>query len=623
MKTDSKESEYKNIGLRDYNFAIFENDTDKKKTPYLDLLLRLWHGDWLDQLQKMNNAIKHFNVHQGPSRSRDVKTFSPREWWKCHGVMIAAPGVGMGGWSLFGKQKKRKDEKLRRSLTPEINISKFGISNTRFDTFRRFYADAFGDEEARKRGDPWWKMMGLEKGFNENRKRLVAASAIKTLDELMSAIRPRTKATGDLPHLSFILRKPEPLGTEFKCVACAETGVLLFVEVQRGKRGMLESKFQKEFGATSACTLRLVQGTKNTGQSIRHSNNVRQIYLGDSWFSGCKTARLVAEYEGVEWIGPVKTNKAGFPMSTLENKMKEWPGGTYLVLETVGEVTPLVAIGYKYNSRKCLSFVTTKKAGTTIPGEPYYAKFNDIHANILHRPVVRPSVLSTYFHRSNKVDTHNHSRQNTLKLEKWWVTQSGYFRIATTFLGITVTDAWKCFCHGVKRSHEDKDIGIIEFSERLAYDCLNNNFTTDFGTPSRNLPAMTPQSICSTNVTATTREERTRPRKKLKMTSLKTSKTDNVKDTSTISSPGKILRSRRIVKKHSLKKTPKSRVDKDGKRIQQKRGLCCFRLGNGSKCGGKTAYYCVDCSNESIDLYMWLCPEQKRQCFALHDQNPS
>ena len=96
---------------------------------------------------------------------------------------------------------------------------------------------------------------------------------------------------------------------------------------------MLESKFQKEFVATSACTLRLMQGTKNTGQSIRHSNNVRQIYLGDSWFSGCKTARLVAEYEGVEWIDPVKTNKAGFPISTLESTMKEWRGVHTLFLK--------------------------------------------------------------------------------------------------------------------------------------------------------------------------------------------------------------------------------------------------------------------------------------------------
>jgi len=60
--------------------------------------------------------------------------------------------------------------------------------------------------------------------FNNNRKKGVAASVIKVLDELMSAWRPRKNKTGGLPNISFILRKPEPLGTEFKCGACAATG---------------------------------------------------------------------------------------------------------------------------------------------------------------------------------------------------------------------------------------------------------------------------------------------------------------------------------------------------------------------------------------------------------------
>ena len=54
----------------------------------------------------------------------------------------------------------------------------------------------------------------------------------------MSAIRFRTTAKGNLPLLSYIFHKPEPLGTEFKVVACSITGFLLFIEVQRGKEGM-------------------------------------------------------------------------------------------------------------------------------------------------------------------------------------------------------------------------------------------------------------------------------------------------------------------------------------------------------------------------------------------------
>jgi hypothetical protein len=60
--------------------------------------------------------------------------------------------------------------------------------------------------------------------FNENRGNIVAASVIKLLDESMSAWRPRKSKTGGLPNLSFILRQPEPLGTEFKSMACSETG---------------------------------------------------------------------------------------------------------------------------------------------------------------------------------------------------------------------------------------------------------------------------------------------------------------------------------------------------------------------------------------------------------------
>jgi hypothetical protein len=66
----------------------------------------------------------------------------------------------------------------------------------------------------------------LLNGYNKNRHNWVAASVRKTLDESMSAYQPRTSTTGGLPNISFILRKPEPLGTEFKTIACAKTGEL-------------------------------------------------------------------------------------------------------------------------------------------------------------------------------------------------------------------------------------------------------------------------------------------------------------------------------------------------------------------------------------------------------------
>ena len=55
-------------------------------------------------------------------------------------------------------------------------------------------------------------------GFNETCNN-IAASYLKIGDESMSEIRFRTTEKGNLPHLSYIFRKPEPLGTEFKTAA--------------------------------------------------------------------------------------------------------------------------------------------------------------------------------------------------------------------------------------------------------------------------------------------------------------------------------------------------------------------------------------------------------------------
>ena len=93
--------------------------------------------------------------------------------------------------------------------------------------------------------------------------------------------------------------------------------------------------------------------------------------------------------------------------------MKHWPGGSYLVLKSTprfpGE-NPLLAIGYKYNSRKVLGFIATEGAGSTEPGDPYLSRFPDIYSNVSVRPVVRPHLLGRYFNECNAIDNHNRMR---------------------------------------------------------------------------------------------------------------------------------------------------------------------------------------------------------------------
>ena len=103
----------------------------------------------------------------------------------------------------------------------------------------------------------------------------------------------------------------------------------------------------------------------------------------------------------------------------------------------------MVAIGYKYNKKSLLCFVTTRGARTTEPGIPYKARFPDKYGNMCTRHVLRPHVIATFFKHNNVVDVHNQGRQFDLALEKKWLIMNPYFRLYTTKVGMIVTNVWK------------------------------------------------------------------------------------------------------------------------------------------------------------------------------------
>ena len=123
------------------------------------------------------------------------------------------------------------------------------------------------------------------------------------------------------------------------------------------------------------------------------------MVLFDSWFASKKAAEAAMEL-GAELIGTVKTNTKGFCKETIEKLKKDWPGGSYLVLGSKTMVPggrPLIAIGYKYNWRKVLSFIVKYIAGSTKTGIPYLSKYTDQFTNVSIRPVARPLVMSDIF----------------------------------------------------------------------------------------------------------------------------------------------------------------------------------------------------------------------------------
>jgi hypothetical protein len=207
------------------------------------------------------------------------------------------------------------------------------------------------------------------------------------------------------------------------------------------------------------------------------------------------------EWKGHEVIAAVKSNHSRFPKAELEEKMKGYPSGSYLVLEctTPTKRVQLLAIGYKYNARKILLFVATKNAGSTKPGTPYKAKFPDQFGNTKERSVIRPAILSQYFEISDAVDSHNHARQFLLALEKRWVTHNPWFRIDTTIIGMTVVDAWKCLQYHLPRKYGHGQYTAKQVADCIAWDCVNNKLCTSKTSSLEHVPqrarTIAPQSL--------------------------------------------------------------------------------------------------------------------------------
>ena len=98
----------------------------------------------------------------------------------------------------------------------------------------------------------------------------------------------RTTTTGGLPHLSYIARKPEPLGTEFKNLVDGVTGSMLWLEVQEGKDRMKAKPFQN-MGGTTACVMRGVAACGSTFMNLplldaEETVHEPRLFFGDSWF---------------------------------------------------------------------------------------------------------------------------------------------------------------------------------------------------------------------------------------------------------------------------------------------------------------------------------------------------
>jgi hypothetical protein len=124
--------------------------------------------------------------------------------------------------------------------------------------------------------------------------------------------------------LSFVERKPIPLGTEAKVVCEGSMGMCVFIEFQKGKTTMARQKWCRNYKATTACTVRLVdkmglkevEDRNNIDRWLANNGKKRCVYA-DSWFVSVETALALKQELGLHFTGPIKTAHKYFPRDEI------------------------------------------------------------------------------------------------------------------------------------------------------------------------------------------------------------------------------------------------------------------------------------------------------------------
>ena len=177
-----------------YGLQNFDVSNYKKSDVFSSIFLKLMFKDWWSKVEKMNEAVL--------ASKAKMRQFSDAEFLIGLAILIGAAEFAQRGCDLFSVKDSGLEEDVWASLCAEPHFEQF-MSFYRWKEFRRFFPANFVDI-TRKDSDPWFEFSAMIDEFNEIRRSELNGSQWISLDETMSAWRPRKRALGGLPNISFI-----------------------------------------------------------------------------------------------------------------------------------------------------------------------------------------------------------------------------------------------------------------------------------------------------------------------------------------------------------------------------------------------------------------------------------
>ena len=135
-------------------------------------------------------------------------------------------------------------------LVPAFNFGKV-ISLHRFEEFLNYVR--FAEEE----DDINQQVLKFIEAVNAHLKEIFQPGEVLCIDESMIKAFHRNLA-GKMK----IIRKPRPVGNELKTVCDGKSKIVSHMELHEAKEDMASKEYNKEFGATTGCVLRITESYK-------------------------------------------------------------------------------------------------------------------------------------------------------------------------------------------------------------------------------------------------------------------------------------------------------------------------------------------------------------------------
>ena len=244
-------------------------------------------------------------------------------------------------------------------------------------------------------------------------------------------------------HLTYLPRKPHPLGWMVKTLSCALTGVLIRMELVMKKEAMAQLKYVAAFGATTACSLRLTE-------PWHHS---KRILVGDSWFGSLRAVTELMK-KGIYAVMAVKTGSAGFPKAELNAKIQTGRFTFFAMQRVVQLGTDLVGAGMRVlaagwmDKKEMLVACSCRTTDVAPPADRIRNKYKDGAVRRIKYTVEQRDCHAFYRQHFNAIDIFNRLALGPGTVASSWVTKNGRQAVLKRFFMYTLacieTNAFKC-----------------------------------------------------------------------------------------------------------------------------------------------------------------------------------